>query len=190
MIFMDPFSSKITMPYYSRKLPLSLPPQSVFITLVFGFFFSYHPQVRSPIFCVPPTGRFSWRHDLHLMCSVYRPLPRCHQCTDVLRDDRKLLFHNCQTCCHMGRCPTVGSSRSRSSPAEQGGFGLQRPSSRGALHYKDLSWFAGHHLCFSPYLRQCEALVVFWLLLLFAHTFHHHLLLSDRKENPQGRESL
>lgn len=120
------------------------------------------------------------------MRSVYRPLPRGHQRTDVLRNDRELFVDNGQTRCYMGGRSAVGTSRSCSPPAEQGELGVQWPRARGALRYKGVSQFTGHHLRVGPYLRQRQTLVVFWLLLLFAHTFHHHLLFSDCKENSQS----
>ena len=183
--------TQLLMPHSRKSFPFFL-----FFSVLFAHLYLL-PNVlifqrwpRKNIFCVPPAGCFSRSYYVHLMCSVYRPLPCGHQRPDVLRNDRKLFFHNRQTCRYMGGCSPVGTARSGAPPAEQGGPGLQRARPRGTLHHQDLPGSPRHHLCSSAHLRQRQTLVVLRLLLLFAHTFHHHLLFSDCKENPQSRESL
>lgn len=81
-------------------------------------------DLSEPVHSVSPTGDFSGRHYFHLMCSVHRSLPGCHQRPDVLWNDRKLFFHHCQTCSYLGWRFAVGTSGNCPPAAEQGRFGL------------------------------------------------------------------
>ncbi|KAK2858934.1 hypothetical protein Q5P01_003554 [Channa striata] len=83
-------------------------------------------------------GGLSGCDHLHPVRSVHRPLPRSHQCPDVLRDDRELHLHHCQTCRHLDRCPAPGTPGAPDPTAGGRGHGNPGRTSCRTLYYQDI----------------------------------------------------